>query len=117
MMQTNRRSKKIRKGDHVLAIAGNEKGRYGVVLACNGDKVVVQGLNIRKKHAKKVSAAARTGIIDIEAPIHISNLRLCSEKGEPLKVKVRTDADGERELYYVSEGKEMTYRSMKSGRE
>lgn len=113
MIQTNRRSKKVRRGDHVLAIAGNDKGRHGVVLSCNGDKVVVQGLNMRKKHVKQSNIAIRTGIIDIECPIHISNVRLCTPQGAPLKLKVQTNSEGERELCYMKDGEPTLYRSIK----
>jgi len=112
-MQQNCRSKKIRKGDHVFAITGNDKGRYGSVLSCKGDKVIVQGLNLRKKHVKPGAAAGRIGLIEIEAPIHISNVRLCTPAGEPIKVKVRLNSEGQRELYYLHDGHAVTYRTIK----
>lgn len=114
------RSKKFRKGDHVLAISGDDKGRHGVVLKyirereIGNDRVVVQGLNMQRKHAKRTSAEARTGILDIEGSMHVSNVRLCTAQGVPLKVKVKTNAQGKRELYHIEGGQEVTYRAIKS---
>ena len=52
----NKPSKKIRTGDKVIAIAGNNRGLSGTVLSKQGDKVIVQGLNVRKKHVKPTQA-------------------------------------------------------------
>lgn len=103
---------KIKKGDRVLAIAGNEKGRNGLVLSKDGEKVVVQGLNVRKKHVK-AQRNQKGQIVEIEAPIHISNLRVCTSEGKPLKLKTRFNEKNEREYYYIDEGKTVTYRSVK----
>lgn len=70
------KNKKIKKGDRVVAISGNFRGQFGTVLSKQGDKVIVQGLNIRKKHVKPSQQNQRGGIIELEKPIHISNLRL-----------------------------------------
>jgi large subunit ribosomal protein L24 len=104
--------KDIRKGDTVMAISGNNKGLTGVVLSCENDRVKVQGLNIRKKCVKKSEIHPNGGIIDIEAPIHVSNLRICVGD-EPVKLKKRRNKDGEKELYYIKDGKEKLYRSIK----
>ena len=56
MNKNNGKCKKIRKGDKVVGIAGNYRGQSGTVLSCNGDKVIVQGLNVRKKHVKPSQA-------------------------------------------------------------
>lgn len=113
-------SKKIRKGDRVLAISGNSKGLSGTVQSRKGDRVVVQGLNLRKKHVKKSQEAPRGRIVDIERAIHISNLRVCVGEDQPVKLKVRHD-QGDRKFVY-SQGKpedklegdkEVVYRSLK----
>lgn len=113
MRNTESKTKKIRKGDKVLAIAGNNRGQMGTVLRCVGDKVVVQGLNIRKKHVKKSQANTQGGILEIEKPIHVSNLKVCLDDGTPLNLKVRTNDKGERELYYKQGDKDIVYRSLK----
>ena len=105
-------SKWIRKGDKVVAIAGNEKGKVGVVQARSGEKVVVQGLNIRTKHVKKKTKVS-AGIIKIEMPIHASNLSICSDEGKRLKLRVKLDEVGIKKLVYLQDGKEMIYRDVK----
>jgi large subunit ribosomal protein L24 len=105
-------SKKLRKGDRVLAISGNEKGRVGEVLSRQGDKVVVQGFKVCKK-AVKQSEQNRTGFAEFERPIHISNLRVCVGENTPVKLKMRTDENGERGLYYFSDGEPVKYRTIK----
>ena len=104
--------RKIRKDDTVIALAGNEKGRTGTVLSVDNDRVVVQGLNVRKKHTKG-RGNEKGQILQIEAPLHISNLRVCTSEGKPVKLKVRFNEKSEKELYYIEGGQEVTYRTMK----
>ncbi len=111
-LETNK-SKKIRKGDTVVAIAGNDRGQTGSVLAVVGEKAVVQGLNVRKKHVKPTQQNQRGGIVELEKPIHISNLKLCDKDGKPMKVKVRTEKSGERKLVYSVDGKQVVHRTVK----
>lgn len=113
MEPLSNRSKKIRKGDTVIAIAGNNRGKTGVVLSCSGEKVLVQGLNVRKKHVKPTQQNQRGGIIEIEKPLHVSNLKICAEGETPVKLKVRENKKGERELVYTSKDKEVVHRSLK----
>lgn len=104
-------NKHIRKGDKVIAIAGNNKGMTGVVLSRTADRAVVQGLNIRKKHVKKTKD--RPGeIVEMEMPFNISNLSLCSAENKPVKLRVRIDENGDRELYY-NDGKDVLHRQIK----
>jgi large subunit ribosomal protein L24 len=116
MKQTDireRQSKKIRKGDQVIAITGNYKGQRGVVQSINGDKVIVQGLNLRKKHVKKSQDAPQGRIVDIECGIHISNLKICANGDQPTKLKVRLDDQGNRQYYYRQGDQDVVYRSIK----
>lgn len=106
-------SKKIRKGDRVVAIAGNNRGQMGTVQSRNGDRVVVQGLNLRKKHIKKTQAAPKGRIVEIEKPIHISNLKVCVEGDTAAKLKVRSNEEGDRQFIYMKDDQEMVYRSVK----
>lgn len=111
--QSKSASKKFRAGDFVMAIAGNSKGQSGKILSVDGEKIVVQGLNIRKKHVKRTQEMQQGGIIEIEKPIHVSNLQVCTSEDKPLKLKVKTTENGERVLYYKDGDSEVTYRSLK----
>ncbi len=106
------RNKKIRNGDKVVAIAGNYRGMSGTVIACGPDRVVVQGLNVRKRHFPK-SGQTPGKIVEKESPIHISNVRLCTEAEQPVKLRVGNDSEGQRYLYYKENGEEVTYRPIK----
>ncbi len=97
-----------------MAIAGNDRGQVGAVLRVIGDKAVVQGLNVRKKHVKRSQTNPRGSIVEIEKPIHISNLRVCTDDNQPVKLKVRFDSKGQRELYYKIDGQEVLYRAVKT---
>ncbi len=105
-------SKWIKKGDKVFITAGNDRGRTGNVLRRKGEKVVVQGINIRKKHAKRRSQVQTPSIIEMEMPIHISNIRLCDEEGKRIHVKTRQNKE-EKELIYVQGDKEVVLRTLR----
>lgn len=109
----NQSNKKIRKGDRVVAIAGNDKGLIGVVQSRKGDRIIVQGLNLRKKHVKKSQEAPKGRIIEIERPIHVSNLKLCVEGDKAVKLKVRVGEQGNREFVYKQDDQEIVYRLVK----
>jgi len=109
-----RRSKKIRKGDKVLVIAGNARGQQGTVIACLGERVVVEGVNMCKKHVKPSQNNPQGGLIEMERPMHISNVCPCDDNGKPVKLKVRTTEVGERELYYMQDGQPVVRRTLKS---
>ena len=68
---------KIKVGDEVLVIAGKDKGKNGKVIKTirKDEKVVVEGINIVKKHVKPNNQNDKGGIFDIEAPIHVSNVK------------------------------------------
>ncbi len=102
-------SKKIRKGDRVLVITGNDRGKIGQVLSFNGERVVVEGVNVRKKHLRPTQQNQKGQIIDVECSIHISNVKVCV--GEtPVKLRVRENKEGEREYYYRQDQEEVLYR-------
>jgi len=107
------RGKKMRKGDKVIAIAGNDRGKVGTILSCTGDQVIVQGLNVRKKHVKPQQKDQKGSIITLEKAIHISNLKLCNEGGIPVKVKVQSTAEGQKQLVYHVDGQDVVYRPIK----
>ncbi len=72
----------VRKGDTVEVITGKYKGKRGVVkrVIIADDKVVVEGVNIVKRHIKSRTNTRQTGIIEVEAPIHVSNVMLVDPK-------------------------------------
>jgi large subunit ribosomal protein L24 len=86
---------RIKKGDQIIVIAGADKGKKGEVVRVAGDKVVVQNVNIIKRHTKPNPQAGQAGgIVEREAPIHISNVMLfntASGKGERVGFKVLED--------------------------
>ena len=94
---------KIRKGDIVEVISGqfDDKGKRGEVIRVLPDdaSVVVQGVNMRKKHKKNVEMQGRTmspGIISFEAPVSISNVMLvCPDCKEPTRVSVSRKEEGD----------------------
>jgi large subunit ribosomal protein L24 len=106
-------SKWIRKGDKVIVIAGNDKGKTGEVIARNDDRVIVQGVNIRKKHAKGRQKAPGAGILEMEMPFHVSNVALCNLDGHAVKPKVRVSKDGTKELFYLEGDKEIALRQVR----
>ena len=86
---------RIRKGDQVIVITGADKGKKGEVVRVAGDRVVIQNINIIKRHTKPNPQAGQAGgIVEREAPIHISNVMLfnsASGKGERVGFKVLED--------------------------
>ena len=73
---------KVRVGDNVRIIAGKDKGKEGKVIRTlkKKDQVVVEGLNIVKKHSKPNNTNDKGGIFSIEAPIHVSNVKVIDDK-------------------------------------
>ena len=87
--------KRIRKGDQVVVITGKNKGQKGEVLRVTDEKVVVQNVNLVKRHTKPNPQAGQPGgVIEREASIHISNVMLfnpASGKGERIGIKKLED--------------------------
>ncbi|MBD3948958.1 50S ribosomal protein L24 [Tuanshanicoccus lijuaniae] len=90
---------RIKKGDKVQLIAGKDKGKQGTVIKTlpKQDRVVVEGLNIAKKHVKP-SQNGTGGIEEFPAPIHVSNVMLVDSKGEATRVGYRFE-DGKKVRY------------------
>ena len=106
-------SKWIRKGDQVVVIAGNDKGKIGSVIAKSEERVVVQGVNIRKKHMKRTQQTQGGRIVEMEMPVHISNVRLCTKDGKPFRLRTKVKKEGGRDLVYLEGQREIVYRSAK----
>jgi large subunit ribosomal protein L24 len=88
---------RIRKGDTVLVTTGRSKGQRGEVLRVlpEADRAVVQGANLARHHQKQTRMGEQGGLLDIEAPIHLSNLMLIDPRSDkPTKVGFRVLEDG-----------------------
>jgi len=85
---------KIKVGDEVLVIAGRDKGKNGKVIKTlrNDNKVVVEGINIVKKHVKPNNQNDKGGIFDIEAPIHVSNVKKIEEAKKENRTKTKKES-------------------------
>ncbi len=91
---------RIRKGDIVQVIAGDDKGKSGRVLAVDEEKqrVVVEKVNFVKRHTKARRQGQQGGILEKEAPLHVSNVMLYDSKAERgTRIGMRTLPDGTRE--------------------
>ena len=90
---------KIRKNDTVLVVAGRDKGKKGKVRVAipKKERLLVDGINMIKKHARPTGQARQAGIIEREAPIHVSSVMLLCEKcAKPARVGRRLLADGKK---------------------
>jgi large subunit ribosomal protein L24 len=91
---------KIRKGDMVQVIAGDDRGKTGRVLSIDEAKhrVTIEKVNMVKRHTKARRQGMQSGIIEKEAPLHLSNVLLYDAKsGRGTRISVRTLPDGKRE--------------------
>lgn len=86
---------KIKSGDTVKVIAGDHRGAEGKVLSVSAsdNKAIVEGVNMIKKHMKPSAQSPQGGIVEKEAPIHISNLALMTANGEATRVGYRMEGD------------------------
>ena len=84
---------RIQRDDQVTVIAGKDKGKSGRVLRVDRakSKVLVEGVNIVKKAMRKKRENDRGGIVEIEAPIHISNVMLRTKSGKPSRIGFRVE--------------------------
>jgi large subunit ribosomal protein L24 len=105
---------RIKEGDQVEVISGEDKGVRGTVQRVypRKNRIVVSGVNIIKKHQKPRPTGGRTpaqgGIIEFEAPIHISNVMVvCPQTDEPTRVAFRRDEDGNRIRYSKKSGEDI----------
>jgi large subunit ribosomal protein L24 len=97
----------VSKGDTVRVMRGDDKGKEGKILRMypKTGRVLVDGINIVKKHRKARTADDQSGIIEAPAPVHSSNLMLIDAKtGEPTRIKARIVTDGTKERVGVRSG-------------
>ena len=86
---------KIKKGDRVVVLKGKDRGKEGLVMRVlpKDGKVIVEGVNIVRKHQKQTRATMQAGIIEKDMPIDASNVAVVSH-GKPSRIGFRTEADG-----------------------
>jgi large subunit ribosomal protein L24 len=97
----------IRRGDRVKVIRGNYAGTEGTVLRVmpEENRLVVEGVNQRKRHMRPTQENPEGGIVTFEAPIHASNVLLIDPAtGQPTRIRSRVDADGTRERISAKTG-------------
>ena len=97
----------VTKGDTVRVMRGDDKGKEGKILRVlpKTGRIVIEGVNIVKKHRKARSEQEQGGIIEMPAPLHASNVMLLDPKnGTPTRTTRRTDADGTKERLSVKSG-------------
>lgn len=100
----------IKKGDTVMVIAGNYEGQKGRVLEIirKTDRAIVEGVNMIKKHTKPNTEHPQGGIVEKEAPIHISNLMLVDPKtGKPTRIGRKLNENGKLVRYSKKSGEEI----------
>ena len=100
----------IKKGETVCVIAGDNKGKQGKVLKVEVSKsrAIVEGVNIVKKATKPNAKNPQGGIVEQEAPIHISNLQLLDPKsGKPTRIGRKATAEGKLVRYAKKSGEEI----------
>jgi large subunit ribosomal protein L24 len=101
---------KIRKGDEIVVVTGKDKGKRGTVLVkLDSDRVVVEGINRAKKHAKPNPVKGVVGgIIEKDMPIQISNVALWNSKaGKGDRVGIRELGDGRKVRFFKSSGEQV----------
>jgi len=106
-LKAERQAIHVAKGDTVRVMRGDDKGKEGKVLMVypKTGRVKVDGINIVKKHRKARRPEETSGIIEMAAPFHASNVMLIDSKsGKPTRVKTRIDTDGTKERVGVKSG-------------
>ncbi len=86
----------VRKDDTVIVISGTEKGKKGKVVAVSPDerKVIIEGVNIKKKHTKPRKQGEAGGIIDVEGAMYADKIQLfCSKCGKGVRTGIKVDGD------------------------
>ncbi|MBO8165280.1 MAG: 50S ribosomal protein L24 [Brevibacillus sp.] len=89
----------VKKGDNVIVIAGKDKGKKGRVLAAypKQERVLVEGINLVKKHTRPSQSNPQGGIVTQEAPIHVSNVSLIDPKtGKPTRIGYKVLENGKK---------------------
>ena len=99
----------IRKGDAVMVIAGDSRGQQGKVLRIDTEKykAIVEGVNMVSKHTKPNAKSPQGGIVKMEAPVHLSNLKIIDNSGKPTRIGRRLDPKTEKLVRYSKKSGEV----------
>jgi len=97
--------KKIRKGDEVIVITGKDKNKCGTVLSVDDNFVMVEGLNLVKKHVKPNPMKGTTGGVEAKSmPLQLSNVALVDANGKPSRVGIKIDENGKKSRFLKTTG-------------
>ena len=111
--KAERQAVHVRKGDTVRVMRGDDKGKEGRVMKVftKTGRVLIEGVNIVKKHRRARRPEEQSGIIEMPAPVNASNVMLIDPKtGAPTRARARIDADGTKERVSVKTGEPITTR-------
>ncbi|MEI7727695.1 MAG: 50S ribosomal protein L24 [Bacteroidota bacterium] len=99
----------IRKGDTVMVIAGDSRGQQGKVLRIDTEKykAIVEGVNMVSKHTKPNAKSPQGGIVKMEAPVHLSNLKIVDKSGKPTRIGRKLDPKTEKLVRYSKKSGEV----------
>ncbi len=101
---------KIKKGDNVMVIAGKNRGVKGKVelVLTKRDMIVIDGVNVVKKHRKATQSGRAGQIVEKSMPIHISNIQIVDPKGgKATRIKIERSKDGVRQRVAVKSGSQI----------
>lgn len=90
---------RVRKGDMVQVLAGKDVGKQGQItrVITGADRVIVEGVNLAKKHQKATKSTTQGGIIDKDMPMHVSNVAIvCAKCTKPTRIGYEFNSDGEK---------------------
>lgn len=99
----------IRKGDTVMVIAGDSRGQQGKVLRIDTEKykAIVEGVNMVSKHTKPNAKSPQGGIVKMEAPVHLSNLKIVDKSGKPTRIGRKLDPKTDKLVRYSKKSGEV----------
>jgi len=97
---------KLKRDDEVIVVTGKDKGKRGTVSQIAGDRVVVAGVNMVKRHTKtNPNAGVQVGIMEKEAALHVSNVAIFNpETNTADRVGIQIDEDGNKQRIFKSNG-------------
>ena len=101
---------KLKKGDKVMVIAGKDKGKSAAIVRVFRDenRVLVEGLNMAKRHRKATRQGGKGQIVEMPVPMHASNVMIVDPKsGKPSRIKITRGKDGARSRVAVKSGQEI----------
>jgi ribosomal protein L24, bacterial/organelle len=92
----------VKKGDTVLVLSGNDKGKQGKIMSVDIEKerAIVEGVRIVSKHTRPNAEHPQGGIVKKEAPIHVSNLMVCDKNGKPSRIGRKKDENTGKAIRY-----------------